>query len=71
MFDRAKEQAAIHAVKGAGYARVASDRAQNFHACASAQATEQSAALAKAGYGPKESVVQAYDAKKEEGGWLT
>jgi hypothetical protein len=67
MFDRAKEQAASLAEKGSGYARVAGEKAQNFHAYASAQAKEQSSALAEAGYGLKESAGQIYDAKKKEG----
>jgi len=67
MFDRAREQAASLAEKGADYARVGVDKAQNFHSYASAQAKEQSAALAEAGYGLKESAGAIYDAKKKEG----
>lgn len=67
MLARATEQAASLSEKGAGYARVAGDKAQNFHAFASAHAKEQSAALAEAGYGLKESAGHVYDAKKKEG----
>lgn len=67
MFDRAKEQAANLSDKGLGYARVAGEKAQDFHAFASAHAKEQSAALVEAGYGLNEKAANIYDVKKKEG----
>lgn len=55
------------AERGAVYARVATNEAQNFHAFASTHAKDRTAALAEAGYGLKEKAGQIYETKRREG----